>query len=112
MTEYKVRWTAAARQDLDEIIGNIYKTLPVYAVKELDKIEHEAKDLYFFSEKYQIVPELERFGYRKYRQLLVDYWRVIYKVEGRTVYILLVVDTRRDLSQILLSETLLRDSFV
>ncbi|MDR0909734.1 MAG: type II toxin-antitoxin system RelE/ParE family toxin [Spirochaetaceae bacterium] len=110
MTQYHVRWTACARDDLEEIIDSIYQTLPEYAIKELDKIEDKANDLDTFPEKYRVVPELREFGYLKYRQLLVDYWRIIYKVEENNVFIMLVIDTRRDLTDILLKELLFRES--
>jgi hypothetical protein len=32
-----------------------------------------------FPERYRIVPELEKYGYLVYREIIVEYWRIIYK---------------------------------
>ena len=107
--KYFVKWTAPARDDLDEIIDYIAKTNISYAVKTLNKIEADVKKLDRFPGRYRIVPELEKYGYLTYREIVVDYWKVIYKIENNFVYIMLVIDSRRNLEDILLKKMVLRE---
>ena len=108
--KFFIKWTAPARDDLDEIIDYISKTNINYAVKVLDKIEDNVKKLNRFPGRYRIVPELEKYGYFAYREIVVDYWKVIYKIENNFVYIMLVIDGRRNLDDLLLKKMILRES--
>jgi plasmid stabilization system protein ParE len=107
--EYKIKWASPARDDIDEIINYISVTNEIYAVKVLDKIEKSIKKLKTFPTFYRIVPELEKYGYLIYREIIVDYWRVIYKIENNFIYIMLVIDSRRNLEDIILKIILLRE---
>jgi plasmid stabilization system protein ParE len=107
--KYFVKWTAPAREDINEIIDYISLTNLTYAVKILDKIEAHVEQLDMLPGRYRIVPELERYGYLLYREIIVDYWRIIYKIENNIVYIMLVIDSRRNLEDLILKEIVLRD---
>jgi toxin ParE1/3/4 len=108
--KYFIKWAAPAREDLDEIIEYIAKTDIVYAVKVLDKIEGSIKNLDVFPGRGRIVPELERNGYILYREIIVDYWRIMYKIEKDIVYIMTVIDGRRNIEDILLKKILIREA--
>ena len=108
--KFIVKWTAPAREDVNEIIEYISKTNISYAVKILDKIETAVKNLGSFPERYRIVPELEKYGYFLYRDIIVEYWKIIYKIENNLVYIMLVIDSRRNLDDILLKKMILREN--
>jgi addiction module RelE/StbE family toxin len=108
--KYFIKWTAPAREDVNEIIDYISKTNIKYAVKILDSIEENVKSLDMFPERYRIVPELEKNGYLIYRQITVEYWRIIYKIENDFVYIMLVIDGRRNLEDLLLKKIILRET--
>jgi len=105
-----VKWTAPAREDVNEIIDYISKKNINYATKLLDNIEEDIKNLNMFPERYRIVPELEKYGYFVYREITVEYWRIIYKIENDYVYIMLVIDGRRNLEDLLLKKMILRES--
>ena len=100
--KYFVKWTAPAREDVNEIIDYISKTNINYAVKILNNID-------MYPERYRVVPELEKYGYLLYREIIVEYWRIIYKVENDFVYIMLVIDGRRNLEDLLLKKMILRE---
>jgi plasmid stabilization system protein ParE len=108
--KYFVRWAAPAREDINEIIDYISKTDINYAVKLLDNMEENVKKLDMFPERHRIVPELEKYGYLIYREIIIEYWRIIYKIENKYVYIMLVIDGRRNLEDLLLKKMLLRDN--
>jgi toxin ParE1/3/4 len=107
--KYFIKWTAPAREDINEIIDYISKTNINYAVKILDNIEKNVNKLDMFPERHRIVPELEKYGYLFYREIIVEYWRIIYKIENEYVYIMLVIDGRRNLEDLLLKNIILRD---
>ena len=108
--EYDIKWASPARDDINEIIDYISKTNEIYSVKVLDKLEENVEKLKTFPTLYRIVPELEKYGHYIYREIIVDYWRVIYKIENNLVYIMLVIDGRRNLEDILLKIILLREN--
>ena len=108
--EYDIKWASPARDDINEIIDYISKTNEIYSVKVLDKIEENVEKLKTFPTLYRIVPELEKYGHYIYREIIVDYWRVIFKIENNFVYIMLVIDCRRNLEDILLKIILLREN--
>ena len=107
--EYIVKWASPARDDVNEIIDYITLSNEIYAVKILDKIEKSVEKLKTFPTFYRIVPELEKYGYLMYREIIVEYWRVIYKIENNFVYIMMVIDGRRNLEDLILKKILLRE---
>ena len=107
--KYFVKWTAPAREDVNEIIDYISITNQNYAVKILDKIEEHIKQLNMFPERYRIVPELEMYGYFMYREIIIEYWRIIYKVENDFIYIMMIIDGRRNLEDLIFKKIILRE---
>jgi len=108
--KYYIKWAAPAREDVNEIIEYISKTNINYATKILDSIEKKVKKLDMFPERNRIVPEFEKNGYLVYREIIVEYWRIIYKIENDYVYIMLVIDGRRNLEELLLKKIILREN--
>ena len=105
---YYIKWASPALDDLDEIIEYISKTNLTYAIKIMDKIYEQVNKLNMNPERCKIVPELEKYGYLLYRQLIVDYWKVVFKIEGNIVYIMLVIDGRRNIEDIILKKIFFR----
>ena len=108
--KYIIKWAAPARNDLDEIIEYIAQSNITYAVKILDKIEQAVKKLDTSPKRGRIVPELERYGYVLYREIIVDYWRIMYKIENDIVYIMVVIDGRRNVEDIILKKIIIREN--
>jgi plasmid stabilization system protein ParE len=108
--KYFIKWAAPARDDLEEIAEYIAQTNMTYAVKTLDKIELAVKNLYTSPKRGRIVPELERYGYVLYREIIVDYWRIMYKIENDIVYIMVVIDGRRNVEDIILKKIIIREN--
>ena len=101
MKQYKVQWTKNAIYDLEDIIEYI----KIDSIKMAKNIFYEIKDecqkLYFLPERKRIVPELQQLGITKYRKLIYKRWRIIFKIQEDKVFILLVVDSSRNLEDIL-----------
>ncbi len=100
--EYPVKWASIAQQDLKQIIDYIALDSPGNALQILKKIRQQASTLYSFPERGRIVPELQDQGIYIYRELIVTPWRIIYRITDTTVYVLSVIDARRNVEDILL----------
>lgn len=60
-------------------------------------------DLYTLPDRGRIVPELHDQGINIYREISVPPWRIIYRISDSTVYVLSVIDSRRNVEDILLN---------
>ncbi|WP_419764210.1 MAG: type II toxin-antitoxin system RelE/ParE family toxin [Arcobacter sp.] len=101
MKNYEVQWTKIAQNDLLNIIEYIKTDSVNIAKKVFFEIKEECNKLYYFPERNRVVPELNEIGISKYREVIHKRWRIIYKIENQIVYILLVVDSRQNLENIL-----------
>jgi len=103
---YKVYWTNLAKDDLDEIINYISQDSINTAIKKLKQIQKSAYSLNNYPKKGRIVPELKQFNIIRYRELILNPWRIIYKIDKKDVYVLAVIDGRRNVEDILLNRFL------
>ena len=106
MKKYSVLWTKNAEFDLESIIeyikiDNIEKAKDIFF-----KIKKECKQLEHFPKSKRVIPELQQIGISKYRELIYKRWRIIYKIEKNSVYILIVADSSRDIEDILFGRLL------
>lgn len=99
--EFEVIWTKNAELDLELIIEYIKTDSIGVAKKIFSEIKKHCNNLYFSPQKNRIVPELQQIGISKYREIIHKRWRIIYKIDNKNVYILLVVDSSRNLEDIL-----------
>ncbi len=100
--KHKIFWTNVAENDLKEIIEYISLDSPYNTLKILNKIKQKASDLYTLPERGRIVPELREQGILQYRELIIPPWRLIYRIAGRKIYVLSVIDSRQNVEDILL----------
>lgn len=106
MNSFKVLWTVSANKDLEEIIEYISNDSIDVAIKQYEKIKKRSAELKSFPEKGRIIPELLKENIRTYRELIIEPWRLIYKVENRKVYVMAIIDGRRNIEDILLKRQL------
>lgn len=104
--KFKVDWAEVAYQDLESIIEYITNEDVINAVKVLDRIEEKADTLNTLPNRGRIVPELKWHGVTRYRELVIKPWRLIYRVEGKQVWVVAVLDSRRNLHDLLLERFL------
>ncbi len=102
MLNYIVQWSAAAEKDLTAIIDFISNDSVDEALRVLHKISARCASLYSLPHRGRIVPELKQQGISLYRELTYGPWRTIYRVSEKSVYILAVIDARRNVEDILL----------
>ena len=104
---YHVAWAPIAKADLDEILGYIAARDCVdAAIHVYDKLMDRIEKLVSHPDRCRIPPELSKLGVTDYRELAVAPYGVLFRVRGKTVGIVGVLDRRRDLEELLLQRVL------
>jgi plasmid stabilization system protein ParE len=98
---FRVVWTEVASQDLAQIALHVGAQSPPAAARLLDRLRDRASRLEVLPDRGRIVPELAGIGIRTYRELLSRPYRILYRRTGRDVVIVAVLDSRRDLEEVL-----------
>ena len=101
-TKYSVVWASVAEKDLINIIEYIAEDSPQNALNILAEIKKQASGLYTLPERGRIVPELYDQGILLYRELIIAPWRLIYRISGQEIFFLSVIDSRRNVEDILM----------
>ena len=101
---YTVKVSKSAQNDLREIIKFISQNNPLNARNVLQKIEERINSLKKFPERGWYVPELLKHNIKDYRQLIESPWKIIYKITGKIVDVLIIIDSRRNTQDILLDK--------
>ena len=104
--EYRVYWTPVATKDLHEIIEYIALDSKKTAYLKLDFIEKNVSKLTTHPNRGRVIPELKKNNIVKYREIIIDPWRIFYHVEGKKVYVHAVIDGRRNIEDIILKRQL------
>jgi addiction module RelE/StbE family toxin len=103
---YKVKWTSNAKEDLLDIVASIKKDSLTTAREIYKKIKEKAHSINNFPLRGRVVPELQKEGITIYKELIVEPWRIMYKIENDTVYIMAVFDSRQNIEELLLQKIL------
>ncbi len=96
MKTYRVFWTGKASLDLEEIIDYISRDKHSAAISVYRDIKNKCHLLNENPERYRIIPELSGIGITNYREIIHKPYRIIFKLTETTVYLMAVVDGRRD----------------
>jgi len=102
----QVFWTKTAQRDLIKIVEYIANESDIQARKIYLSIKQKANQLWQMPLQGRIVPELRFYSIFTYRELIIFPWRIIYKMEGGKVWVLAVIDGRRNVEDILLDRFL------
>jgi toxin ParE1/3/4 len=106
MKKYKVIWTDTAKKDLIEIIEYIAQDSIEIAIQKYKRIKETAEPLVLFPDQGRVIPELLKHNITKYKELIISPWRMMYKIENNVVYVMAVIDGRRNIEDILLQRLL------
>jgi len=101
MEKFEVLWTKNAEYDLKLVIDYIKLDSTSLAKEIFFDIKAECESLHYFPKRKIVVPELQQIGIFKYKEIIYKRWRVVFKIENKKVYILLVADSSRNLEDIL-----------
>ncbi|MCP4602149.1 MAG: type II toxin-antitoxin system RelE/ParE family toxin [Proteobacteria bacterium] len=99
--KYKVKWALPANLDLVEIAEFAMQDSPQAARKIVKKIRERISNLKHVPERGRVVPELAKHGITQYREMIISPWRILYQIDEKIVLIVLVVDGRRNLEDVL-----------
>jgi addiction module RelE/StbE family toxin len=106
MKRFAVEWAQPASKDLENIIDYISYDNVDTAIAIFEKIKSKCIALKQFPDRGRIVPELKAYGILSYREVVISPWRVIYRISDKKVYILAVIDSRRNMEDILIERFL------
>jgi toxin ParE1/3/4 len=99
---FAVLLTNDAASDLNELYDYIaVHDSPRKADYVLEQIEKTFSTLSEFPERGVYLKELLKLGIREYREIFFKPYRIIYRVIDKNVYVLLIVDGRRDMQSLL-----------
>jgi toxin ParE1/3/4 len=99
---FKVLLTKGALRDLEELYDYIaFHDTPQKADYVLDKIEKTFSNLSELPERGAYPKELLALGIRAYREIFFKPYRIIYRIMKKKVFVLLIVDGRRDMQSLL-----------
>jgi len=100
--KYGVYVISDAEEDLFEIIRHIVQSDSVEKAEQvLRKMEEKCMDLSDFPERGHLPPELERIGISEFREIHFEPYRIIHQIIRKDVYVLCILDGRRELQEIL-----------
>mgnify|MGYP001399021066 CR=1 FL=1 len=102
----KIYWTEDAAIDLEEIIDYIFQDRESVAVKIYNEIKQVTASLKTTAKRNRIVPELQNIGITNYREIIYKCYRIIYKLDIKNIYIIAVIDSRRDFETLIFQRLL------
>ncbi len=106
MENYSVIWIDSAKKDLLDIIDYIAQDKIDTAKSIYHKLKDKASSLSNMPLKGRIVPELKIYGIDIYREIIENPWRIIYRVQNDEIIILVVIDGRRNIEDIIFEKIL------
>jgi len=92
--KFRVRITRTAERDLEEALAFIAQDNLQEAEKFICNLEEQIDTLERFPERCPLIPENEMLGTR-YRHLLYGNYRSVFRIAGKTVYVLRVIHGSR-----------------
>ncbi|QKR98308.1 type II toxin-antitoxin system RelE/ParE family toxin [Sphingomonas sp. CL5.1] len=99
---FEVELTEGAERDLETIHAWLAEhRSPDDAEALLDSFLDKVQTLERFPLRGAVPRELDALGIREFRQILLTPYRLIYRVAGETVFILVIADGRRDMQALL-----------
>ena len=103
----EIVWSPSALADLDDITDYLAARDSVdAAIAVFLKIRSRVDSLTTLADRGRVVPELKEHGLTTHRELIAAPYRIVFRIHERQVWILGVLDGRRDLEEVLLKRSL------
>jgi toxin ParE1/3/4 len=104
---YRVLLTSGAEQDIEAIHAYIAESdSPEKANYVLEQLVATTNKLETMPDRGSYPKELVSLGIKEFRQIFFKPYRVIYRIVGKDVFVLVIADGRRDLQSTLTSRLL------
>ena len=102
MADFDVRLTRGAEIDLEALYGYVKDNRSAeQADALLDRLLAAIETLEISPLRGSVPKELDALGIREFRQILVEPYRLIYRLGGKTVFVMVIADGRRDMQALL-----------
>ena len=106
MKKSRDEWTRAARTDLLNIIDYISEDSISAAISIFEDFRSKCETLNQSPKRGRVVPELKEYGISSYHEIIVKPWRIINRISDNKIYVLAVIDSRRNIEDILIERFL------
>jgi len=104
---FDVTWTRTAVRDLDEILEHIAVERGVdQALGVYESLRQSMASLATMPRRCRQVPELHDIGLLEYREIIERPYRLVFRIVGREVVVLAILDSRRDLEELLVQRAI------
>lgn len=104
---FRVIWAPCAVRDLDHILEYIAHDQSIdRALRLYERVRKEVDSLRMHPARCRWVPELKDLGVETFRELILSPYRICFRLEESRVTILGVLDSRRDLYEVLVRRLL------
>ena len=102
MADFDVRLSRGAEIDLESLYDFVKDNRSTeQADVLLDRLLAAIETLETFPLRGSVPKELDALGIREFRQILVEPYRLIYRAGGKTVFVMVIADGRRDMQALL-----------
>ena len=99
---FEIRWGPIAAKDVRDFVTYLERDYPSRASAFLTRLATAVDRLQDQPALGRVVPELHRMGIDSYRELIIQPYRVLYRIDGSRVFITAVCDSRRNVQDVLL----------
>ena len=106
MKQYEVVLSQLAEIDINEIVSYYLQKNKDVALELYKRIKNRILELDNLPNKGRIVPELDKNGIHEFRELIEGNYRIVYSIHEMRVHILAIVDSRRNLDDILINKVI------
>lgn len=99
---FQVTWAQTALRDAEEILDFLRAESPAAARKLLARLRRKAATLETLPHRGRRLPELEDLHLPDFREVQEPPYRMIYRIDDEDITVLAVLDSRRQLEDLLL----------
>ena len=102
----RIVWATVAADDFREVFEYLKSQSQTVARSFVDQVDSVVRRLGTHPRSGRIVPELKKQNISRYREVVLNPWRLFYRYEQDTVYIVSLIDGRRNIEEILFRRVL------
>jgi addiction module RelE/StbE family toxin len=105
---FSIFWTDTAQNDLFTLVEYLYQDSLQKAQSIFYTLRERAKSLNQFPQRGRIIPELADMGILNYRELIIERWRLIYKINHDQIFVMALFDSRQNMEDVLFQRLIRR----
>lgn len=107
---FEILWSRSSVRDLDEVLGFLAESAGVEpAMKLYEELRRRIATLPQQPRRCRRIPEFRGLGLPEHRELILPPYRVFFRLQDRQIMLLGILDSRRDLEELLVQRALETD---